>query len=55
MKKKKKILATVGSSLGVEEEHMTQAFQSVVKRDVMEGLGKDVMLNPGPGSYDTQI
>jgi hypothetical protein len=50
------ILAKVGSSLGVIDEHQTSAFKSEIKRDIMEQVvGKDVMENPGPGSYDTLI
>lgn len=52
-KKKALILSKVGSSIGVPDEHMTGNFLSAVSRDVLEGLPKDIKLNPGPGTYDT--
>jgi hypothetical protein len=57
LKKKQKtaILAKVGSSLGMVEEQMSSAFKSEIKRDVTEFMAKDILLNPGPGAYDTQI
>lgn len=54
-KKKQAVLQSVGSSIGASDQNMMSSFISPIKRDVMDHIPKDKKLNPGPGSYDTQI
>ncbi len=34
---------------------MTSSFYSPIERDFLDQVSKEQKLNPGPGSYDTQI
>ena len=54
-KQKDTILQQVGSSFGSPEQKMSNSFYSPVLREFMDQVPKEQKVNPGPGSYDTQI
>lgn len=55
MKQKENILQQVGSSYGAPEVKMQNSFYSPTTRDFLDQVSKEFKVNPGPGTYDTQI